>query len=587
MGAVNPTTFSILTYRAFEPTEISGLKAWYDASTINQADGTNVSAWLDSSGNEAHMYQSTTSAQPTLQTNELNGRAVVRFDGTDDFMNLTAPFDVLPNNVPSVNANTFSNNGNYLICSNGSTSPYVVLYKKNGNVFNKMTNLGSFTGTASYQPTFNIDDTYLQIGSNASPYLHIYKRTDDSFSKLSNPATLPNGAVVSSHFSSDSTYLAICGSFTGRLSIYKRSLDTFTILTAPATIPTGSISRSVMFSPDDSFLAVADSSSPYILFYSRSGDVFTKLTNPTTLPTSALNTLNWLNSTTCAVGQDASNTILIYQYDGSSKFELLTSFNVTGATGINSLRYSNSKNYLAVAHNATNYFTVYSISGTTYTALSNPASLPLGAGRGVAWGFNDTSLVVAHTTSPNVQAYTFDGTTLTNLTKLNMFRNVGGGTVFVVKKVNPTGNQQFSFSAMRGGTNTFGGRINLGSSVTDNKYILTGRRLDADSSQILYSTRSADNIFTILTGLFDYSNSNAYLYNDNVLLSSSTSFQTDGNSSDTNSVVIKIGATDSVSTFFLSGDIAEIIVFNRTLTTQELKNVHYYLATKYNISVPL
>jgi 6-phosphogluconolactonase (cycloisomerase 2 family) len=584
MGAVNPTTFSILTYRAFEPTEISGLKAWYDASTIDQADGTNVSAWLDSSGNEAHMYQSTTSAQPTLQTNELNGRAVVRFDGTDDFMNLTAPFDVLPNNVPSVNANTFSNNGNYLICSNGSTSPYVVLYKKNGNVFNKMTNLGSFTGTASYQPTFNIDDTYLQIGSNASPYLHIYKRTDDSFSKLSNPATLPNGAVVSSHFSSDSTYLAVCGSFTGRLSIYKRSLDTFTILTAPATIPTGSISRSVMFSPDDSFLAVADSSSPYILFYSRSGDVFTKLTNPTTLPTSGLNSLNWLNSTTCAVGQDASNTILIYQYNGSSKFELLTSFNVTGATGINSLRYSNSKNYLAVAHNATNYFTVYSISGTTYTAISNPASLPISTGRGVAWGLNDTSLVVSHTNSPFIQAYTFDGTTLTNLTKLNMFRNVGGASVFAVVKYTLSGTEHISFfSSVGTSTDT---RFSLSRNPTF-KLVQNVRALDSDTNPQNLSTQSIDGFSYYIHSAFSNFNLREHRqYINNFLDGSKDGITTAGNTSNTDSRNILLGRL-ATGASYLNGDIAEIIVFNRALTTQEIKNVHYYLAQKYNISVPL
>ena len=138
------------------PQSIPGLKAWYDATTINQADNTSVTAWLDQSGNEAHMYQSTTAAQPTLQTNELNGRPVVRFDGTDDFMNLTAPFDVIPTSYSSVNANCSSNNGIYFVHGNSANNPKITIYKKNGNNFNKLiTNFPEELETIVFGSNFN------------------------------------------------------------------------------------------------------------------------------------------------------------------------------------------------------------------------------------------------------------------------------------------------------------------------------------------------------------------------------------------------------------------------------------------------
>ena len=585
MGAVNPTTFSILTYRAFEPTEISGLKAWYDASTINQADGTNVSAWLDSSGNEAHMYQSTTSAQPTLQTNELNGRAVVRFDGTDDFMNLTAPFDVEPIGTPSLNSNSFSNNGTYYTQTGNSN--VLFFYKKNGNVFNKLNDPATMPQGVSYEQTWSANDDYFAVASTTTPRVTIYQRSNDVFTKLSDPSTLPVGSAYGCHFSYNNDYLAVGHTSNPYFTIYKtnKTLNpwSFTKLTNPSPLPTG-IVYSVKFSDDDSFLCCAMNASPYVQIYSRSGDVFTKLTNPSTLPTSTQNSISWLNSTTFAitgtqpVGLD--NFIYIYQYNGTN-FELLTSINI-GPTSATTLQYSRNKNYLAVGFGTSPRFRVYSVSGTTYTAISNPATLPISTGRGVAWGLNDTSLVVAHTTSPNVQAYTFDGTTLTNLTNLNMFRNVSGGSIFIVRKCNNFTSTSLNVSIT---TNSSGSIRLYSAQLSTNKVRTSAKRLDADTTANLDAITSSTNNHEILSHVVDYANSDAYFYLNGILDVSSTTFLTNGNTSDTNSAIITLGSFTGSN--FLNGDIAEVIIFNRTLTTQEIKNIHYYLATKYNISVPL
>jgi hypothetical protein len=67
--------------QAFSPTDIAGLECWLKADAIGLSDGANVTTWEDShtSNNDA-----TNSTGQTLETNEINGLPVVRFDGTDD-----------------------------------------------------------------------------------------------------------------------------------------------------------------------------------------------------------------------------------------------------------------------------------------------------------------------------------------------------------------------------------------------------------------------------------------------------------------------------------------------------------------------
>lgn len=576
-----PSTFKILTYRAFEPTEISGLKAWYDASILTGADGSSVGAWLDQSGNEAHMYQSTSAAQPTLQTNELNGQNVVRFDGVDDFLSLTAPFDANPTNVSGTHANSFSNNGNYLIHLNSSTTPNLFIYKKNGNNFNLLANPTTMPVGTTTDSTWTSDDSYFAIGTGTSPRIQIYKRTGDTFAKIANPSTLPSSTVLGCHYSSDNVYLATVGAMTGLMLVYKISGETYTALSNPTTTPAGTSAEGVRFSPDTNYLAIGSNASPFIQIYSRSGDTFTKLNNPTTLPTALVYSIDWLDNTTFVVGANENNT-RIYKYDSASgTFQQEQTLLNTGA-GTRMASYSRNKNYLALALTASPFVKVYSRSGTTYTAISDPQSLPISTGRGVSWGLNDTSLVVSHSTAPFIQAYTFDGTTLTNLTKLNMFRNVGGASVFVVAKYATSG--AFSQSSFAATVNTSSGssRIYTGQQAATTKYMTGGRRLDADSFQSTLSTTTTTGGYILQTGVTDYNNSNQYIYINGKLETSNLSFQTDGLTSNTNSLAIYLG---NIATEWLNGDIAEIILFNRALTTQEITNVHEYLSRKWGIAL--
>ncbi len=70
----------------FVPPRLSGLAFWYDAALSTYASGT----WHDLSGNGNHAAQAIASQQPS-QTVDGAGRQVLRFDGIDDALLVSAP----------------------------------------------------------------------------------------------------------------------------------------------------------------------------------------------------------------------------------------------------------------------------------------------------------------------------------------------------------------------------------------------------------------------------------------------------------------------------------------------------------------
>lgn len=71
---------------AFSPSDLAGLKAWYDASdaaTITSSGGA-VSQWNDKSGNGLHLSQGTAANRPTTGSATRNSLNVLSFDGSDD-----------------------------------------------------------------------------------------------------------------------------------------------------------------------------------------------------------------------------------------------------------------------------------------------------------------------------------------------------------------------------------------------------------------------------------------------------------------------------------------------------------------------
>ena len=68
-------------------TPTSGLRLWLEAGRGTQGVGS-LGIWQDQSGRGAHATQSVSSARPQVVADVLNGRPVVRFDGSNDYLNL-------------------------------------------------------------------------------------------------------------------------------------------------------------------------------------------------------------------------------------------------------------------------------------------------------------------------------------------------------------------------------------------------------------------------------------------------------------------------------------------------------------------
>ena len=556
------------------PTQIDGLKAWYDASTLTGSSGTAVSSWLDQSGNDAHMYQSTSAAQPTVQTGVLNGKPIVRFDGVDDFLNMTAPLDIQPTAVSAVSAVSWSRTGNYLVHSN---TPTANIYKKTGNVFNKLADLSPMTGVTALNGTaWSTDDTYLALGTQNGTRIHIFKRSGDTFTRLTDPLTLPNSTVYAVDFvdTLDGLYLVASGGG-DRLFIYKMtSTDVFTLLTTVSALPDATQSTYCKFSPSGKYLYVSANGGAFITFYQRSGDTFTRLANPTTALAATSLGATWIDDENIVVGI-TSAVHLAYSFDGTTFQQGASVGSYTASTNS---EFDPSKTYLAVATASSPFMRVYKRSGSTYTLLSTPASIPASTGRGVAWSPDGSYLAIAHTNAPFLQIYSRSGDIFTNLTKLNMLRNVGGATIITVKSQTGFAANQYAVNVSNNSTLE---RLAVSSNTTT-QYVVGGRRLDADALATISST-TASTSPAVITTIADYSNSDLYLYLNGGLNASTTTFQTDGSTSDTDSASIRLGS--SVGSGFLTGDIAEVMIFNRVLTTQELQSLHQYLGRKWGITV--
>ncbi|PTY01422.1 hypothetical protein DB347_25470, partial [Opitutaceae bacterium EW11] len=81
-GEITATTFAASTLNM--PT--SGLRLWLRADSLSGAGP--ISVWADQSGQGNDATQVVGASRPVLVESVLNGRPVVRFDGSDDYLNL-------------------------------------------------------------------------------------------------------------------------------------------------------------------------------------------------------------------------------------------------------------------------------------------------------------------------------------------------------------------------------------------------------------------------------------------------------------------------------------------------------------------
>lgn len=282
----------------------------------------------------------------------------------------------LPAALPAaITGASMSSDGVWFAAAYGATSPYLSIYKRDGETWSTAAR-DSFSGTDAANVAFSPDGVYMAVAQTASPYLSLYKQVGDLWARLPNPATMPAAATVSVAWSADGTFLAIGINSAAANIVYSRSGDTFTATASPPGL-SASGSYGVAWSPDGLYLSSVDSSTTPITWY-RSGtgaaSTFTKLATPGTL--------------------------------------------LGGAPQARArIAWSRSSNYLAISHATSPYLTIYLKSGSaaaaTLAKVTDPATTPTGIGKGCVFATLTDVLFVTHDTAPRLSVYKLVSTTWT------------------------------------------------------------------------------------------------------------------------------------------------------------------------------
>lgn len=136
-ATVNAGTISNAPAGSFSPTNIPGLTVWLKADALALNDNDPVTTWTDSSGNGNDVAQSTSGNKPLFKTAILNGKAVVRFDGSDDYLTRAALsvsaatmfIVVTPTGNQSWSAASTENNSDYWRTAFGGGEGYFGIFR--------------------------------------------------------------------------------------------------------------------------------------------------------------------------------------------------------------------------------------------------------------------------------------------------------------------------------------------------------------------------------------------------------------------------------------------------------------------------
>lgn len=182
---------------------------------------------------------------------------------------------------------------------------------------------------------------------------------------------------------------------------------------------------------------------------------------------------------------------------------------------------------------------------------------------------------------------TFDGSDLlSNTAPGALLRNVPGATLAAVVNYtnNTAGRAVCSVATASAGQTRSALLVN---NTTATGYLVGGRRLDANSFQISGSTTFSAATTVLQFGVLDYANSDAFSYVNGTLEATNTAFQTSGNTSDTNSAALYVGASATGGTNPLIGSVAEIVIVPAALSADQRQRLEGYFAWKWALEASL
>lgn len=172
-----------------------------------------------------------------------------------------------------------------------------------------------------------------------------------------------------------------------------------------------------------------------------------------------------------------------------------------------------------------------------------------------------------------------------NAASLNILRNVSGATLMAAARFDALAATNAVTSGLfliSSGASTSAARTSIFSGAGAAGTIgVSGRRLDADTFGFARAASAVGEY--IIAGTLDYANSDAFIYTNGQLLAQNLAFQTNGNTSDTDSRSFSVGSVGGGSYF--DGWIGEILVWPRALSASERLAAERYLGRKWGITV--
>jgi hypothetical protein len=163
---------------------------------------------------------------------------------------------------------------------------------------------------------------------------------------------------------------------------------------------------------------------------------------------------------------------------------------------------------------------------------------------------------------------------------LNILNNVGGATVFVVARRTGTVGATEQFLDFR--NNAAGTRFKYGYRfvvANPDRWFASGRRLDADAQVNSTSGVTVDTSWHLHTVVPNWSAGTVDFYREQTLDAGGVAWTTSGTTSATTSAGAAVGSQGGSE--YVTGDIAEVLVYDRVLAAGERQAVWDYLLGAY------
>jgi WD40 repeat protein len=300
-------------------------------------------------------------------------------------------------------------------------SPFVQLWSVNKTTFTLLSNPATLPAGQGQCLAFNPAGDHLAVGHANSPNMTVYSISGATFTKMANPSNLPAGPAQGIAFSPNGLFLGEGDNGNPQNSVYTY---------APGLVRVGSSGNyagedtAVAFSPDSSLFVIAanSNSSPFMRIYTvSSGGVISQISNPVSPPSVFCNCVAFNPAgTLCFLGGGSSGfstSFNLYGVSGTTFTRLSNPSTVPGSTnGINGAAFSPDGKLFVLVTGSSPYIYPYSVSGPTMTYLGSPPVIPATGRVGVSFSRDGKLLALCGQSSPSINMYKVSGTTLTNIT---------------------------------------------------------------------------------------------------------------------------------------------------------------------------